>query len=110
MRRSSLYLASWRLVIASSLVSQVEDRALLCPGGTDRQDRESAQGLAAGRETLTRAVKPASARVLGGNPRGVKRRDSVDAEAAERGGERRGGRAVRGEHRLRRCDRLLAVG
>src|SRR5881398_3581450 len=32
MRRSILYFASWRLVIASSVFGFLEDRALLCPG------------------------------------------------------------------------------
>src|SRR5436309_12047881 len=55
MRRSILYFASWRLVIASSVFGFLEDRALLCPdfppeptglgrsGGQDRGSRNAAQ-------------------------------------------------------------------
>src|SRR5438034_101685 len=89
MRRSILYFASWRLVIASSFAAGFEDRALLCPGlchaGTDRFLAEAPAIKTAGRETPREPKGPRNARFLGGKGGEVKSRNGrAEAETRER--------------------------
>src|ERR1700737_3319880 len=83
MRRSILYFASWRLVIASSSCGAfLEDRALLCSGTaeTDRSGRSA--GQTTGRETprmdfslsLSRTMSAPIAKACWENRRGLARR------------------------------------
>src|SRR3954468_24586249 len=67
-RRSILYFASWRLVIASSFAVGFEDRALLCSPPQEVTDRSEPKRTTqtTGRETLREPEGPRNGRYLGG--------------------------------------------